>query len=553
MKKILGVVRASTDRQDTKAQKEALKRFIVGKGFYEDEIEWLEANVSSTQRLDVYARLLDQIKERCTTGGIKTVAFFHLNRLGRREKFLIDMKEFFIVKKIQFLCNEPDFRLLNDDGSVNEAGSMLYSIFVSMIAAETRERQEKFKRGKEYNRKSGKYTGGNVLFGYALDSEKRYVIEPDEAAVVRRVFEMYGSRMHSCASIAKTLNDEGVRHRGKRFVSDFVNDMLTQGGYMGESNRGGNVYPAIVDETTYRRAGEVMKGKTSVKTKESVNCHLCNRLIVCPRCGYRYIAGPKLYACLQKRQWRRYDGRTGPCDAPTVNKLILDEAVWELTKNILSADSLKSDDEAVAKLTAEIESAENRLSKLTAEGERLTTLRKSLVGMYAAGEISHEEFDAGRKRNESKAESLTADVNLLKGRIEMLTARRETLSRPLSTRWTHSYAELDRMDWREADKETARELVRGCISGITIGYDVDEKTTVCRIEDLNGDVHTFSYRLVTNHAGRLDCGWIDSKYSIDGAGNRRLMLISVDNKKKFVPWASAPEKTGLKVKTGAGN
>ena len=88
MKKILAVIRVSTETQETESQKNELVNFILSLGKYqENEIEFIEVQGASAVKMnDKYLQMLQSIKDKITESDtIRSVAFWHLNRLGRNE------------------------------------------------------------------------------------------------------------------------------------------------------------------------------------------------------------------------------------------------------------------------------------------------------------------------------------------------------------------------------------------------------------------------------------------------------------------------------------
>ena len=69
-------------------------------------------------------------------------------------------------------------------------------------------------KGRQERVSRGLPPGGNVAYGYRRDS-KRIAMDTREAGVVRTIFGL-AERSESGASIARTLNDEGLARR-KRY------------------------------------------------------------------------------------------------------------------------------------------------------------------------------------------------------------------------------------------------------------------------------------------------------------------------------------------------
>lgn len=107
------------------------------------------------------------------------------------------------------------------------------------------------------HRKKGMHIGSFALYGYQKDPDKKghLIIDPDAAAVVRKVFELYASGMGRTA-IARKLNDNGIpnpteykRQLGMRFKGTehsystlwkyyTISDMLSNEMYLGNMVQG---------------------------------------------------------------------------------------------------------------------------------------------------------------------------------------------------------------------------------------------------------------------------------------------------------------------------
>lgn len=197
--KILCIVRASTEKQETESQKEELVDYCKTLGFTDCDMEFIEvAGASARKQNDKYIQMLEDIKSTIlNNSSIKSVAIWHLNRLGRVESKLHEMKEFFITQKIQVYCKNPEFKLFEDNGEESVGGGIAFSVYASMVKYETAEMFAKMKRGKERNKANGIYYGGNIKFGITLDENKHFIINTDEAAIVRKVYDLYSTGKYS--------------------------------------------------------------------------------------------------------------------------------------------------------------------------------------------------------------------------------------------------------------------------------------------------------------------------------------------------------------------
>lgn len=508
-KKILGVVRASTDRQDTTAQKKELEEFILSKGFTEDEIEWLEAHLSSTQRLDVYKQFLDEIKLKCSELGIKNIAVWHLNRIGRKEKFLIDLKEYLIENKIQLYVREPNLTLLNDDGTESQGGSMLYSLFTQIIAGDNRERAEKFKRGKNYAQKEkGQYIGGRVMYGYKLDETKRFIVEPEEAEVIKRIYALYNSRQQSCYTISDILKSEGVLKRGKRFTKDFVNDILNNEQYCGiESERGNNVYPPIITESEYRTARSIMEGNRCVKGRESKHAFLGNALIVCDKCGYKYTTNQdRIYMCTLKKQYKRF-GYDKPCDSPSVNMELLDHLLWNISRSLHFDKLMNRNEEEIKKNEEEITRLKKQIEGKETEMTGLSDRRNRLENDYYLNKLSENRYNELLKLIDAENNRLKNDISFLEDSVRVLEFAVEQSK--LSSRDAYKIMEeVNRLiPSNDNDKKIFRKIVRGYVKEIRVKK--DDKFTVVSIRLMDDRILNMKYSLKTNSGISYIGSWLN--------------------------------------------
>ena len=227
-KKILCVVRASTEKQETESQKKELVEYCRTKGFTDDEMAFIEVAGASARKLnDKYLQMLEDIKATIlASNSIKSVALWALNRLGRVESKLIEMKEFFVNNKIQVYCKNPSFTLLDDSGNITTGGSIAFSVYATMVQFETDEMFDKMQRGKDRNKSNGIYIGGNIKYGFTLDENKHFIINTDEAAIVRKIYDLYSTGKYSIYKLVNELNSLGYTKNGKKFTYDMVQGIL---------------------------------------------------------------------------------------------------------------------------------------------------------------------------------------------------------------------------------------------------------------------------------------------------------------------------------------
>ncbi len=137
---------------------------------------------------------------------------------------------------------------LKDPTNFLTEGSM--ALFNQMWVLQTRQKTiEKLR----FMARNGQHTGGIPPLGYRAENG-RLVIDPAEAAVVRRIFTMYADGS-SYRQIIEALNADGIKtKRGKPFGNNSLHDLLKNKKYI----------------------GTVTYGKTVKKSNGTRNSHICH-------------------------------------------------------------------------------------------------------------------------------------------------------------------------------------------------------------------------------------------------------------------------------------
>lgn len=327
MAKILAVIRSSSERQETESQKLEMIQFCNEKGFSNEDIEIIEVAGASARKLNKkYIQMLEDIKSTLLNNNIKYAAFWHLNRLGRNESKLIEMKDFFKQNQIQVYIKYPSIQLLNDDGSLNEGANISWSVFSVMVEKDTEEMFAKMLRGRRRNSAMGKSNGGEQKFGFTVDENDMVIVDEEEAKIVKLIFNLYSTGKYS----AKTLWIE-LKERGYNFNKWFVQRTLENTAYIGytdydDNRRSHRKYPRIISDELFNKCKEIRtKANTAiVKTKQ---VHFGIKLLKCSECGYNYIVNAGIYCC-----WKQKIEHTCT-NKLSISQKNLDWLLWYVAKN----------------------------------------------------------------------------------------------------------------------------------------------------------------------------------------------------------------------------
>ena len=113
-------------------------------------------------------------------------------------------------------------------------GQLMESIFEGFSVYYIKDLSAKVSRGMTENALKGKFNGGNPTFGYIIDEEKRFQIDPTTAPIVAEIFTRY-SDGETVKSIVEYLNSTAMQtQQGKPPTQNFVMHLLKNRRYLGE-------------------------------------------------------------------------------------------------------------------------------------------------------------------------------------------------------------------------------------------------------------------------------------------------------------------------------
>ena len=248
---------------------------------------------------------------------INLVIVKDLSRFGRvSNQISYYLEEFFIEKKVRFIAITDDI----DTGSIETSEDMMQfkSFFNEWFLRDT---SKKVRNGKKTRAREGKVMTTYPTYGYKKDvaDKNHYVIDPDVAPIIRRIFSLAKSGM-SPTKIGRILTSEKVllpsevvgnqhvrkNNTRRNWNRSTVKRILKNVTYLGWVSNGNlrkinykskkiitmpkedriivkGMHTPIIDEETFNIVQEMLKSRTSVRTKNYD--WLLKGLIVCKECG----------------------------------------------------------------------------------------------------------------------------------------------------------------------------------------------------------------------------------------------------------------------------
>lgn len=323
------------------------------------------------------------------------------------------------------------------------AGVLLEGMLEATAEWYSRQLSENVTRGMTDNAHRCLYNGTKVL-GYFRGPDGHYAIQPEEAAVVRNIFDQYCSGV-SAARICRRLNAQGLTtSRGKSFSPESLMRIISNERYTGvyiwgEIRVPGGM-PAIVETSVFEEA-QHMKKKTARHIEHHAVDFLLTGKAFCGICGAAMIGDSGVshtgdrhyyYTC-QSRKSRK------GCPKKSHRKDVLEASVVDFILDYVLSDSEIG---RIADAVMALQEEELKHSPLAAmESEHAELLRQidNINNAIAAG-IWNSSTSAKLKALEDAAENLRVSVETLRYSQSQLIDRDRVLF------FLHRFTRGDRSD-----------------------------------------------------------------------------------------------------------
>lgn len=182
--------------------------------------------------------------------------------------------------------------------------------------------------------------------GYRKGPDGRFEIDPDGAAVIREIFDLYVNADMSIVEICGILNGRGLRTSlGNKFTKGSFHRMLKNEHYIGVYHYGdvrveGGV-PAIISRDLFDAAQEKITRHAWAPRRSADNCdYLLTGRLFCGNCGSPMVgvsgtgkSGRKYhyYACMGQKRLKK-------CDKTPIKKDVIEAEVVKYTVNYVLND-----------------------------------------------------------------------------------------------------------------------------------------------------------------------------------------------------------------------
>lgn len=489
------------------SQVTALRERIAADGLTLDqEFEFSDDGVSGA----TLARpALERLRDVAYSGGFQKLYVHSPDRLARKYAYQVLLVD-------EFRRHGVEIIFLNRAIGVSPEEDLLLQMQGMFAEYERAKILERSRRGKRHGAQRGSV---NVLsgapFGYRYVTKHdgggtaAYEIVPEQATIVRQLFEWVGRDRLSIGEVCRRLRQQGTRSPrgksswdrtsvwgllknpafcgcaafGKTRVGERRPQLRTPRGRSKTPRRASSIYdtnpaeqvpiavPAIVSEELFAAVQEQLTANQQRGRERRRGArHLLQGLVCCGCCGYAYYGKPvsrssakgrtqyAYYRCVGTDAYRFGGQRV--CENTQVRTDMLDEAVWQDVQELLRDPQLLRQE------------YERRLQTPSEEASRERTLRHQeqaaqraishLIDAFADGLLDKSEFEPRLTKARARTARLGEELSRLTARDTEqahLRAALECLDGFIS-RIGHS---LDQADW-----STRREILRLFVERISI-------------------------------------------------------------------------------------
>ena len=397
MNKAIILSRVSSLQQDLSQQTEEVLREARKDGFTDRNIIIIE-NVESAIKLSEEERHgLNKMKDHINKNPkIECVYIYELSRLSRRQLVLFSIRDFLVERKIQLICLKPYFRLLEVNGEMSQTGSLMFSLFSSLSESEMMLKQERMMRGRRRNRELGKSVGGKPPFGYDIDKEKRFIVDPQNSLVISRIFNDYGYNNKSMKDIAIELKEEGYFTSSTNTLCLRIRTILNNPIYIGEFP-----YPKIITPELFSIVQQNISQYNENRITRRKEPFLLKGLVCDSKTGYILSTNGAIDTYFSKHH-----------SGVSIRRSNIDPVVWEHSK-VMYERYVMNKDKLLQQIKESYKTTAKKISVVDQEIKDIATKLERVEESYILGRIS-------KKKSEQLRTRLLEERKLKKGRREEL-------------------------------------------------------------------------------------------------------------------------------------
>ena len=318
--------------------------------------------------------------------------------------------------KYKAMLKKNNVRVVSATESISEGaeGIILESVLEGMAEYYSADLAEKVKRGMTENALKCRFNGSAIPFGYSVDEEKHYQLNPVTAPVVLEIFRKYADGM-SIKDITDELNARGLKTaKGADFNKNSMRHMFKNRIYIGEYKYSDIVIPdgipAIVPLELFDRVNERMqKNKHASAKNKATEPYILTTKLFCGDCKTMFVGdSAKKKDGAYYRYYKCAASKRHECKMKAVRKEWIEDFVIENLVRFIF------DDEAVSRIADDVIALLNKENVvIPALKSQLGEVRKAIDNILKAIEMG-----IITRSTKERLEELEAEEERLKNNIQ---------------------------------------------------------------------------------------------------------------------------------------
>ena len=460
-------IRVSTamqvDGYSLDAQKDRLVKFAEFQGM-EIVREYCDAGKSGksiTGRPEFQQMLQDVADDR---DGVSYILVFKLSRFGRNAADVLNSLQYIQDYGVNLICVEDGI------DSSKDSGKLTITVLSAVAEIERENILVQTMEGRRQKAREGKWNGGQAPFGYLLDSKNStLIVNPEEAEIVRIIFDKFVHTDMGADSISNYLNQHGYSKKKLRdqevshFSRSTIIKILDNPVYAGKIAYGKNVtekvkgtrdqyrrvkqdeylladglHEAIIDPETWE-AAKAKRKVTGVKWNKTHSLdheHILSGILKCPVCGSGMAGTVRrrknkktgeykddfYYRC----QHRRKIDEDHFCGfKPSLNQDELNEKVVQIIRDMVAMEKFRDFIQSKLQEKVDVSSLEEEREQVKGKLQQVMGAKKKLVLMLDKLDVNDRHYERKYQDMQERLDNLYDRISELE---EMLADAEEKIS-----------------------------------------------------------------------------------------------------------------------------
>lgn len=360
-------------------------------------------------------------------------------------------------------------------------GIILEAVIEGMAAYYSEQLSQNVRRGMRASAGKAQFTGGRPPLGYVIDENKKFVIDPGTAPVVRLIFDLY-ARGRTVTEIIHILNGKGLRTVHNRpFGHNSLRSILKNEKYIGvytyqDTVRIEDAIPPIVEPEVFYKVQEMLKyNQRAAAHKNSKADYLLTERLFCGKCGSMMVgvcgtsrtgSRHRYYSCNAQRRKQ--------CSKRPVRKMWIEDLVLEYVTALIRNEDLL---EFIAEKTYQYYLAQNTESSYTESLQKaLDEVEKATANLIRAMEAGI--FNEATKQRMEELDGQRAE---LRDALDAARLREDLgLKKEHILYFLHRFAEMD-----VSDEDCQKQMIKIFVNSVfvyddkvvlTFNYSGDDRT-----------------------------------------------------------------------------